>query len=153
MAEAVKVALIRDAASSSGLRSTPGRLAASRHGGAHLIRRCAELHMRQIALGGDPFESGSARPLDFGHWSAHKLEMLTGHALSHGEAVAIGIALDARYSVLAGMLAKERMCASAACCAGSASPSGIPALRLPPRTDRSRCCRACASSASISAAN
>jgi len=60
--------------------------------------------MRQIACGGDPFESGSARPLDFGHWSAHKLETLTRHALRHGEAVAIGIALDSRYSVLAGLL-------------------------------------------------
>jgi 3-dehydroquinate synthase len=62
--------------------------------------------MRQIACGGDPFESGSARPLDFGHWSAHKLETLTHHALRHGEAVAIGIALDSRYSVLAGLLAE-----------------------------------------------
>jgi len=62
--------------------------------------------MRQIACGGDPFESGSARPLDFGHWSAHKLETLTHHTLRHGEAVAIGIALDSRYSVLAGLLAE-----------------------------------------------
>jgi 3-dehydroquinate synthase len=60
--------------------------------------------MRQIVCGGDPFESGSARPLDFGHWSAHKLETLTRHTLRHGEAVAIGIALDSRYSVLAGLL-------------------------------------------------
>lgn len=61
--------------------------------------------MRQIAHGGDPFESGSARPLDYGHWSAHKLEGLTAHELRHGEAVAIGLALDTRYSVQIGMLA------------------------------------------------
>ena len=72
---------------------------------AYMIRRCAELHMHQIGHGGDPFETGSARPLDFGHWSAHKLESLTHHHLRHGEAVAIGMALDARYSVLAGHLA------------------------------------------------
>jgi 3-dehydroquinate synthase len=60
--------------------------------------------MRQIAHGGDPFETGSARPLDYGHWSAHKLETLTRHALRHGEAVAIGVALDTRYSVLVGRL-------------------------------------------------
>lgn len=71
---------------------------------AALIGRCAELHMRQIAEGGDPFEQGSARPLDFGHWSAHKLESLSRSHLRHGEAVAIGIALDSRYSVLAGLL-------------------------------------------------
>ncbi len=44
---------------------------------AYMIRRCAELHMHQIAYGGDPFENGSARPLDYGHWAAHKLEILT----------------------------------------------------------------------------
>jgi 3-dehydroquinate synthase len=81
---------------------------------ASMIRRCAELHMRQISQGGDPFESGSARPLDYGHWSAHKLESLTRHHVRHGEAVAIGMALDARYSVLSGLLAQgeeERICA------------------------------------------
>src|SRR5919206_45835 len=69
-----------------------------------LIERSARLHMRQIAEGGDPFETGSARPLDYGHWSAHRLETMTGHKVSHGEAVAIGVALDTRYAVLAGLL-------------------------------------------------
>ena len=72
------------------------------------------LSNRQIAHGGDPFESGSARPLDYGHWSAHKLEALTAHELRHGEAVAIGLALDTRYAVQVGMLAaggEERVCA------------------------------------------
>ena len=78
-----------------------------------MIRRCAELHMHQIGHGGDPFEMGSARPLDYGHWSAHKLESLTHHHARHGEAVAIGLALDARYSVLSGYLApggEDRIC-------------------------------------------
>ena len=69
--------------------------------------------MHQIAHGGDPFEAGSARPLDYGHWAAHKLESLTRHHLRHGEAVAIGMALDSRYSVLAGLLPageEERIC-------------------------------------------
>jgi len=52
------------------------------------------------------FETGSARPLDFGHWSAHKLELLSQNELNHGEAVAIGVALDTRYSVLSGLLAE-----------------------------------------------
>jgi 3-dehydroquinate synthase len=72
---------------------------------AYMIRRCAELHMHQIGHGGDPFEAGSARPLDFGHWAAHKIESLTRNHVRHGEAVAIGIALDTRYSVLTGLLA------------------------------------------------
>jgi 3-dehydroquinate synthase len=115
MAEAVKVALIRDGAFFTWLEANADALITfERRALAQMIRRCAELHMRQIAHGGDPFETGSARPLDYGHWSAHKLESLTKHHVRHGEAVAIGIALDARYSVLAGLLAEGqdgRICA------------------------------------------
>jgi 3-dehydroquinate synthase len=75
----------------------------------HLIRRCAELHLDHIATNGDPFETGSARPLDFGHWSAHKLEQLSNFQIPHGEAVAIGIALDVTYSRNAGLL-NEKSC-------------------------------------------
>ncbi|HVY04391.1 MAG TPA: 3-dehydroquinate synthase [Burkholderiales bacterium] len=105
IAEAVKVSLIRDGkffewleANAEALREVEPKAM------AYMIRRCAELHMRQIAHGGDPFETGSARPLDYGHWSAHKLEALTSHEVRHGEAVAIGLALDTRYSVQIGML-------------------------------------------------
>ncbi len=105
MAEAVKVALIRDIDFFRTLELDAQALRAFEPDAlAHLIRRCAELHMRQIGQGGDPFELGSARPLDFGHWAAHRLETLTGHKLRHGEAVAIGMALDVRYSVLSGLL-------------------------------------------------
>src|SRR6185436_10853930 len=69
-----------------------------------LIFRCAELHLDHIATSGDPFEFGSARPLDFGHWSAHKLEQLSEFRIRHGEAVAIGIALDLVYSRKLGCL-------------------------------------------------
>lgn len=114
MAEAVKVALIRDKSFFNWLELNSEKLALfEKNEMKQMIRKCAELHMYQISNGGDPFEMGSARPLDFGHWSAHKLESMTNYRLRHGEAVAIGIALDARYSVLAGMLDKgleERIC-------------------------------------------
>jgi 3-dehydroquinate synthase len=106
MAEAVKVALIRDGNFFRWIESnTPALAQFSPPHLDRLIKDCAELHMRQIRLGGDPFEAGSARPLDFGHWSAHKLEHLTRNEVNHGEAVAIGIALDTRYSVMTGLLA------------------------------------------------
>jgi 3-dehydroquinate synthase len=106
IAEAVKVSLIRDAKFFNWLEANGGALHdCEPQAMAHMIRRCAELHMHQIAHGGDPFETGSARPLDYGHWSAHKLEALTAHEIRHGEAVAIGLALDTRYSVQVGMLA------------------------------------------------
>jgi 3-dehydroquinate synthase len=105
LAEAVKVALIRDAEFFAWQRTHVAALAAGdRDALAAAIRRCAELHLAHIAGSGDPFELGSARPLDFGHWAAHKLETLTEHRLRHGEAVAIGIALDACYSAAAGLV-------------------------------------------------
>jgi 3-dehydroquinate synthase len=72
-----------------------------------VIHRSAALHLHHIATAGDPFEMGSSRPLDFGHWAAHKLERLTNHQLRHGEAVAIGLALDTTYSSLSGFLAES----------------------------------------------
>ncbi len=114
MAEAVKVALIRDGAFFEWLECQADDLLVFEETAMrHMIRRCAELHMHQIGQGGDPFETGSARPLDYGHWSAHKLESMTRHHLRHGEAVAIGLALDTRYSVLRGLLPAgedERVC-------------------------------------------
>jgi 3-dehydroquinate synthase len=105
MAEAVKVALIRDKAFFDWLEERAAALAIfTSEPLDRLIRHCALLHMRQIAQGGDPFERGNGRPLDFGHWAAHKLEALSNFDLRHGEAVAIGIALDTRYSVLSGLL-------------------------------------------------
>ncbi len=65
-----------------------------------MIRWSAELHMDHITRGGDPFEANEARPLDFGHWSAHRLEAMTDFELRHGEAVAIGVAVDTVYSSL-----------------------------------------------------
>jgi 3-dehydroquinate synthase len=107
MAEAVKVALIRDRGFFGWLENNAAALARfSPLPLDRLIKDSAELHMRQIRLGGDPFEAGSARPLDFGHWSAHKLEYMSRNAVSHGEAVAIGVALDTRYSVMTGLLAE-----------------------------------------------
>ena len=108
VSEAIKAALIKDRAffdyleeHAEALRSRD--LAVMEQ----VIQRCAVLHLNHIASGGDPFELGSSRPLDFGHWSAHKLEQLTAHRLGHGEAVAIGVALDTTYSYLAGFLPED----------------------------------------------
>jgi 3-dehydroquinate synthase len=106
--EAVKVALLKDAAFFAELeRLAPALRARDLAAMVRLVRRCAALHIEHIAGAGDPFELGSSRPLDFGHWSAHKLEALSGARLRHGEAVAIGIALDCTYAHLAGMLGAE----------------------------------------------
>ncbi len=108
ISEAVKVALIRDRDFFEWLTTNVAKLTSfdpSTVG--RMIRRAAELHLQHIATSGDPFEFGSARPLDFGHWAAHKLETLSSYRLRHGEAVAIGMALDARYSAEVGLLAED----------------------------------------------
>lgn len=109
ISEAIKVALIKDASFFEWLTDN-AVLLANRDMPAmkYLIRHCADLHMQHIRSG-DPFEMGSSRPLDFGHWSAHKLEQLTNFSIRHGEAVAIGIALDSVYSYLSNRLSKEAL--------------------------------------------
>ena len=100
--EAVKVFLLKDPAMFDQLCRT-SRAIRQRDPSASLpiIAASAQAHRRHITQNGDPFESLEARPLDFGHWSAHKLEAMTDFQLRHGEAVAIGVALDTIYSTLA----------------------------------------------------
>ena len=107
ISEAVKVALIKDKDFFVWIKENAKKLAArDMEAMEYLIYRCAEMHLDHIS-GGDPFELGSSRPLDFGHWAAHKLEQLTNYELRHGEAVAIGIALDTTYSYLQNRISKE----------------------------------------------
>jgi 3-dehydroquinate synthase len=107
IAEAIKVALIKDysffvwmeehAVAMANREMEPMKTQ---------IIRCAQMHLDHIA-GKDPFEFGSSRPLDFGHWAAHKLEHLSNYRIRHGEAVAIGIALDSTYSFLQGRISES----------------------------------------------
>lgn len=103
--EAIKVALIRDAEFYRWMEANAPALAAMEPEAVErAVRRSAELHVEHITTNGDPFELGSARPLDFGHWVAHKLEQVSQFEIKHGEAVAIGMAVDLLYSVKAGIL-------------------------------------------------
>jgi 3-dehydroquinate synthase len=101
-AESVKVSLLKDAELFATLCCSAGRIRRrDMQVALPVIRRSAELHLNHITQGGDPFEMLAARPLDFGHWSAHKLEAMGEFRLRHGEAVAIGVAIDTVYSSLA----------------------------------------------------
>jgi 3-dehydroquinate synthase len=105
--EAVKVALIRDGKFFEFIAARVGALAKfEREPYEAVVRESARQHMEHIATGGDPFERGSARPLDFGHWAAHKLEQLSEFRVSHGEAVAVGMAIDLIYARRIGLLAE-----------------------------------------------
>lgn len=109
ISEAVKVALIKDLPFFEWLEANALAMAKRDMQVMHeQIFRSAALHTNHISSG-DPFEMGSARPLDFGHWAAHKLEYLTNFEIRHGEAVAIGIALDSIYSQLLGLISQEEV--------------------------------------------
>lgn len=134
IAEAVKVAAIKDAAFFHQIERSARKirrrdLPTIRH----VLQRCALLHLEHIATSGDPFELGTARPLDYGHWAAHKLELLSMHRLSHGHAVAIGIALDAFYAARIGLLPQKEADRLVALLRACGLPTFAPELS---RTDR-----------------
>lgn len=110
IAEAIKVALIKDKEFFEYIAENASALKARKMDAMqYVIYKCAEMHMHHISQGGDPFESGSSRPLDFGHWAAHKMEYMTNYELRHGEAVAKGIALDITYAQLIGLISQEEL--------------------------------------------
>ena len=105
IAEAVKVAAIKDASFFAWLREhADGLRMRDLDTMEAMIERSAALHLAHICGGGDPFEHGSARPLDFGHWSAHRLEAMSCYQISHGEGVAVGVALDSVYASMLGLI-------------------------------------------------
>jgi 3-dehydroquinate synthase len=108
IAEAFKVAMIKDRVFYQELLDmAPALGRRDRAAMERLVIRCAELHLDHIATGGDPFELGSARPLDFGHWSAHKLEALSNYRIGHGQAVAIGLVIDSHYAAHLGWISHQ----------------------------------------------
>lgn len=127
--EAVKIACLRDPSLLARMEGDAPRIAARDiRVSMPTIIRCAQLHLEHITRGGDPFELREARPLDFGHWSAHKLESMSGFAIPHGEAVSIGIALDCAYAQRVGLLAKHDAARVTACLRALQLPTWHPLL-------------------------
>jgi len=107
ISEAFKVAIIKDETFFDFLYRNAARLKKRDMAAMEtLIRRCAILHLDHIRTGGDPFEFGAARPLDFGHWSAHRIEIMSDYKIGHGQSVSIGIALDSYYAMKKGMISE-----------------------------------------------
>jgi 3-dehydroquinate synthase len=104
VAEALKVALIKDEALYRFIKANADAIRKNHWPVLeHLVLESSKLHLAHIG-GGDPFEKGSSRPLDFGHWSAHKLETMTQNQILHGEAVAVGMALDIHCAAIMEMI-------------------------------------------------
>lgn len=106
--EAIKVALVRDAGLFGLIGcSVEGVLAREPRASREILERSAKLHAEHILSSGDPFETRDARPLDFGHWLAHRIEELSGFSVPHGHAVAVGLAVDTEYAARAGIGSRD----------------------------------------------
>ncbi|MGN0867037.1 MAG: 3-dehydroquinate synthase [Oligosphaeraceae bacterium] len=91
-AEAVKYGMIRDAALFRTLASPRGLQ-------THLqevVARCVEIKAEIVA--GDEFDRGERALLNFGHTLGHAVERESQFAISHGQAVAIGMVAVTRWA-------------------------------------------------------
>ncbi len=123
IAEAIKVAVIRDRHFFERIESLAPAIAANDFDAVcEVVRASALLHMQHIASGGDPFERGQGRPLDFGHWLAHRLESDSGFRVRHGEGVGIGICVDSIYAAMKGLIREEEAMRICACVRGCGLP-------------------------------
>jgi 3-dehydroquinate synthase len=74
----------------------------------------------------DPREMGRRRVLNFGHTIAHAIERASGFALSHGQAVAIGMCVEARIGAAIGITRAGTVNAIADACARAGLPTRVP---------------------------
>lgn len=90
-----------------------------------LIVRSIEI--KADIVGRDEREEGLRRTLNFGHTIGHAVELVSGYSLLHGEAVAIGMALESRLAELVGVASAG----TAAMIAKALQSAGLPTA-LPP---------------------
>ncbi len=95
LAEAIKHGVVADAAHLARIEAQlPALLDTERAAALELVTRSVEI--KSSVVRADPRETGVRRILNFGHTIGHAVEQASGYALLHGEAVAIGMVLEAR---------------------------------------------------------
>lgn len=95
LAEAVKHGAVADRAHVTSIEQNQGALL-DRDVEALTTVVAASVRIKAAVVAGDERESGRRAILNFGHTVAHALEKVAGYALLHGDAVAIGMHLEAR---------------------------------------------------------
>ena len=100
LAELVKMGVLFDRGLFDSLR---GGFDPARAG--ELVARCVELKRRVVER--DEFDRGERRLLNLGHSFGHAIERASAYRLSHGEAVAIGMAMIARAAAERGLCSGE----------------------------------------------
>ena len=101
MAEVIKHAALFDAALFAQLEAWHGRIPGDAL--AEIIARNCALKAEIVAR--DPFDRGERALLNFGHTPGHALEALSHYQLTHGEAIAAGMVLMARWGEARGVTA------------------------------------------------
>jgi 3-dehydroquinate synthase len=97
LAEAIKHGVIADAEYFARIDSDlPLLLDANTPAMLACVARSVEIKSQVVRE--DPREHGIRKTLNFGHTLGHALEHASGYALLHGEAIAIGMVLEARLS-------------------------------------------------------
>ncbi len=89
-AEVIKYGVIKDAGLFEKLKDT------SIAGSEAVIKRCVEI--KRDVVEEDERDTGARKLLNFGHTVGHAVELLNNYELTHGSAVAIGMAVVARAS-------------------------------------------------------
>jgi 3-dehydroquinate synthase len=104
LAEAIKHGVIADAGYFARIDAELGELlAVSPVATAECVARSVEI--KSAVVRADPREHGVRRTLNFGHTLGHALEHVSGYSLLHGEAVGIGMVLEARLAERIGVAA------------------------------------------------
>jgi 3-dehydroquinate synthase len=66
-----------------------------------IVKRAMAVKIKVIEE--DPYEQGFRAALNLGHTVGHAMELVSGFKLRHGEAIAIGMAAEAKYSARVGL--------------------------------------------------
>ena len=99
-AEVIKYAVLGNAPFFDDLKHTPPRMQLE-----HIIETC--VRMKRDIVAQDEFDRGQRQLLNLGHTFGHGIEACSGFAVSHGSAVAIGMAMIARAAAQFGFCGTE----------------------------------------------
>lgn len=85
------------------------------------------VNVKVDVVAGDQFEGGRRKILNFGHTIGHAVEHLSGYELLHGDAVAIGMIVEAKLGELAGYTLDGTAAEVSELCEAFALPVRVPA--------------------------
>jgi len=124
-AEVVKAGAIADLALFERLESEAGAVC-GRESALLSELLAASIAVKAAIVEADAREAGPREILNFGHTLAHAIETASDHAVSHGEAVAIGMVAEARLGVTVGRLSAESPSRIESCCAAFGLRTSLP---------------------------